>query len=481
MARKVSTSGIYIDAGLGSKSKVRYANRRSALAKEIGHLTLIFGLDIGPGGRNPWTYLDTRIYQEPLLLYLTGINQLNTILLLDPKSKSSKEVLFLLPKNPALEFWEGIKFGTGTNKDLQQIRNTTGIQEIYPIEMWEEIVTKRLKSYGLKSNLGMLWHEKTTEPKRLIEDSNFEAKEKVIKLFKKNKWNTNRIINIAKTQWDLRLPLDATDIKNTRIANIKTTHAFKALLKNIHMMNNESEARGFLDGCMQMLSSYGLSFPTIAASGKNATILHYTKNDDPFGKDDLLLMDFGTRWMSMHADISRTIPVNGSFNPLQKILYQIALDANMLVAESAKAGVTIKALNDLCWGFINQELKNRFTDLGGKMDLKYKLNPHGVSHLMGEQEHDGDPFGEYKNQPMVPGWLISNEPGIYGDFKIRLQDKTYDQSIGIRIEDNLLIQEKNCKNLSAGCPKTIYELEQIIEYGKKMYKQIHFILGSKSN
>lgn len=159
---------------------------------------------------------------------------------------------------------------------------------------------------------------------------------------------------------------------------------------------------------------------------------------------------------------------------MQKILYQIALDANLLVEKSAKAGVTINTLNDLCWGFINQELKKRFTDLGGKMDIKYKLTPHGVSHLMGEQEHDGDPFGEYKSQPMELGWLISNDSGLYGDFKIKFQDKTYDQAIGIRIEDNLLIQAKNCINLSSGCPKTVYELEQLMAVGKKNLKQFQF-------
>lgn len=473
MPKKVATSGIYIDAGLGPKSKTRYRARRDALAQKLGHLTIVFGLDIGPGGRNPWTYLDTRIYQEPLLLYLTGINQLNTILLLDPKSNGSKEILFLSPKNPTLEFWEGIKFGTGSTKDLQQIRTTTGIKEIYSIDKWEEILTKKLKKYGKSSKLGLLWHEKTSEPPKQILDSNWEAKEKVIKLFKKNKWNSNRIVNIAKTQWNQRLPLDATDIKNTTIANVKTAVAYKALLSNMHLIQNECQARGFLDGCMQMQSSYGLSFPTIAASGENATILHYTKNDDPFDKDDLLLMDFGTRWMSMHADISRTFPVSGKFNPLQKILYQIALEANLLVEKSAKAGVTIKTLNEICWNFIELELKNRFTKLGGKMKLKYEKAPHGVSHLMGEQEHDGDPFGEYKNQPMVTGWLISNEPGIYGDFSIKLNGKKYDQSIGIRVEDNLLIQPNGCKNLSC-CPKTIQEIENLMSAGRKTIKHIHF-------
>lgn len=472
--KKKLTSGIYIDAGLTDKnSQKRYLSRRKALAEKAGHPILIFGVEKTPGDGNPWVYLDIRIYQEPLLMYLTGINQFKTALWLDPTSKTHKEILFVAPKNPQLEFWEGIRFGTGTNKDIQLIKQTTGIQNILPYDEWQNILTKRMK---LKDNasLGLLWHEKLSEPTRLIHDTNQAAREKIIQIFKTNKWKQKRIQNIANMQWELRLPLDAADIVNTRIANIKTEVAFRTLLSNIHLIDNEMEARGFLDGCMQMQSPYGLSFPTIAASGKNATVLHYTKNDDDFGKDDLLLMDFGTRYMSMHADISRTFPINGKFNPLQKLLYQIVLDANLLIEKTARAGVTIKSLNEICWSFIETELKVRFTKLGGKAKLHYKKAPHGVSHLMGEQEHDGDPFGEYKNSPMAIGWLISNEPGIYGDFKIKLNGITYDEAIGIRIEDNLLITEKGNKNLSEGNPKTITELESIMAKGKKTYKKLTF-------
>jgi len=104
--------------------------------------------------------------------------------------------------------------------------------------------------------------------------------------------------------------------------------------------------------------------------------------------------------------------------------------------------------------------------MGGKMKLKYEKYPHGVSHLMGEQEHDGDPFGEYRKAKLKPGWLISNEPGIYGNFKITLKGKKYDEAIGIRIEDNLLITRKGCRNLSRGCPKTIPEIEKIMASNK---------------
>mgnify|MGYP001172267292 CR=1 FL=1 len=81
---------------------------------------------------------------------------------------------------------------------------------------------------------------------------------------------------------------------------------------------------------------------------------------------------------------------------------------------------------------------------------------------MGEQEHDGDSFRNYLSYPMREGWLISNEPGLYGSFRIRLNGRLYDEEIGIRIEDNLLITKKGCKNLSSSIPKTVRQIEKLM-------------------
>jgi Xaa-Pro aminopeptidase len=210
-------------------------------------------------------------------------------------------------------------------------------------------------------------------------------------------------------------------------------------------------------------SPYGLSFPSIIASGHNATVLHYMKNDDGFKKSEMVLMDFGVRWMTMHADISRTVPASGKFNPMQKMLYEIVLKAQLAVQRIARRGVTMNKLNDCCWDSVNRDLEKIFKSAGGKIKLRYKDRPHGVSHLMGEQEHDGDPFRNYLSEPMQEGWLISNEPGLYGSFKVRLNGKLYDEEIGIRIEDNLLITKTGCKNLSSSIPKTVRQIEKLME------------------
>ena len=84
------------------------------------------------------------------------------------------------------------------------------------------------------------------------------------------------------------------------------------------------QVQGFLEGQMLMHTPFGLSYPSIVASGSNANILHYTKNDDDFSKNEMMLIDVGIRWMTMHADITRTFPVSGRFNPMQKTLMQYA-------------------------------------------------------------------------------------------------------------------------------------------------------------
>ncbi|MFT5171139.1 MAG: Xaa-Pro aminopeptidase, partial [Candidatus Marinamargulisbacteria bacterium] len=205
------------------------------------------------------------------------------------------------------------------------------------------------------------------------------------------------------------------------------------------------------------------SFPSIVAAGKNATILHYMKNNAPFKSGDMILLDFGARWQNMCADVSRTVPVNGRFSPLQKLLYGIVLEAQKAVESAAKPGTTIAHLNQVCWDYINQELQEKIIAKGGKVRLDYKVRPHNVSHLMGVQVHEGDPFRHYRNHKLKADWMISNEPGLYGHFSLTIDGELHEQTIGIRIEDNLIITKDGCRNLSLGCPKEIKALEQLIQ------------------
>jgi Xaa-Pro aminopeptidase len=461
--KKKTYSGIFRDGGAGKFSKRRFRERRKKLLERENKLMAITGVPYGPGGETVWSYAFCPTYQEPAIMYLTGINQSNVVLLLDPHSRESKEILFIARKDPKMEFWDGVRFGVGDDRSLREVRKVSGIQDVRDIQDLEKVLKERFAKQKSKQ-LGTLWMEgtKNGRVKIIRTDHNWNFRKQLSRWLKSWKTPGAELVNIMKGHFDLRLPLDKYDIENTRRAQQITGRAFKATLRNFENFDNECQVRGFIEGRMLEESSYGLSFPSIVASGTNATVLHYMKNDDDFAKKELVLIDFGVRWMTMHADISRTVPASGRFNRMQKVLYEIVLRAQWEVEKRAKAGVTIDELNDCCWLWINQGLENVFRKSGGKYKLLYKERPHGVSHLMGEQEHDGDPFRNYLKEPMKPGWLISNEPGLYGSFKIRLYGEDYDEELGIRIEDNLLIMENGCLNLSRGIPKTVTAIEKLM-------------------
>ncbi|MBI4389185.1 MAG: aminopeptidase P N-terminal domain-containing protein [Nitrospinae bacterium] len=466
--RKKKYSGIFRDGGAGRTALRRFRERRQKLMARENALMVIAGVPHGPGQETAWSYAYCPTYQEPAIMYLTGINQPGVILLLDPHSRKSDEILFVNKKDPVKEFWDGVHLGAGSSRSLAEARRVTGIREVRDIEEFEKVLKERFdKQPGKK--LGTLWIEGVRDGKRALikTDHNWNFKSRVSRLLAKWKVPSKALFNVMKSHFELRLPLDSCDAANTLRAQRVTGEAFKETLRSFRGFSNECQVQGFIDGQMLMRSSFGLSFPTIVASGANATTLHYVKNDDDFGKDELVLIDFGSRWMTMHADISRTVPASGRFDPMQRMLYEIVLRAQVLVERKARMGVAIKELNELCWSSVNHDLENGFKAAGGKWKLKYKQRPHGVSHLIGEQEHDGDPFRNYANEPMRAGWLISNEPGLYGHFRLRHKGKTYDEEIGIRIEDNLLITKNGCRNLSRGIPKTVSEIETLMLSGRQ--------------
>ena len=270
------------------------------------------------------------------------------------------------------------------------------------------------------------------------------------------------ITSWAQKHYQLRLPQDANQIADAKKAQKITLAALKDLAKDFKSLKNENQVANNLEYHMKKNSEFGLAFPSIIASGKNACTLHYLKNDEKIDPKGLILMDFGVRYGTQHSDISRTIPANGKFNPLQAMLYNIVLEAANYNEKYVKPGVLLKEANERVWIFIEKRLEEEFFSKGGIAKREYTKGPHGVSHLMGEQEHDGDPFRIYSQTPLEENMMISNEPGLYGYFEMKIGKKLYKEWIGIRIEDDLLITKKGCTNLSKNFPKTVKEIESLL-------------------
>lgn len=435
-------------------SRNLYKKRREAMLRELDSFCVIAGMPMEPGGEEAFVQTWNKMIQEPAFLYLTGINQAGCYLLLDPRDGA--EILFVPEKDPFKEFWNGKRLGyVEGDRDVQKV---TGFKDVRPLdELWDTVVERARK----KPNPGFayaFYFEKWPD------DHNDQFRKEMKKALASEGLKGFKLKSAASLHWKLRLPLEKERISDACVAQNITDQAFRAVLGQMSSLKNERQLGLLLDYEMQKRSDGDLAFPTIVAGGANACCLHYVKKDEPLQDGDLVLLDFGIRYNSLHSDLSRTLPVNGKFNPLQKMLYEIVLDAQTEYQKSVRPGISLKEIGNIPWDFIMGALDERLVKgAKGKFKLLYDRRPHGVSHFIGEQIHEGEPGTRSLEVVLEPGMLISCEPGLYGEFWANIGGKKFHEKIGIRIEDDLLITEKGFRNLSENIPKTVKDLESLIK------------------
>ena len=442
-------SQVFIDS-LRYNSKNLYRKRRKAMLKSLDSFCVIAGIPMDPGSEEAYVQTWNKFIQEPAFLFLTGINQAGCYLLLDPKT--GEEILFVPPKDPFREFWNGKRLGylEGDN----EVKKVTGIADVRSeSELWDEIAMRaeRLPEGG---------HAYAYYFEKFRDDHNDRFRKSMLKALRGTGVSLR---SAAALHWKLRLPLEPERIVDAEDAQKVTDEAFRTVLPLFPEFRNERELALRLDYEMQRRSDGDLAFPTIAAGGKNACCLHYVKKDEPLVRGELVLLDFGIRMGSLHSDISRTVPVSGKFDPLQKLLYQIVLDAGFEYQKFVKPGVSLREIGQVPWDYIMQELDERLVKgARGSFELLYDRRPHGVSHFIGEQIHEGDPGSRSLDVVLEPGMLISCEPGLYGKFSGVFGGRRITAQIGIRIEDDLLITKSGFVNISKHIPKQIDEIEALM-------------------
>ena len=442
-------SQVFIDSPRYN-SKNLYKKRRKAMLKELDSFCVIAGMPADPGTEEAFVQTWNKMVQEPAFIYLTGINQAGCYLLLDPKT--GEEILFVPPKDPFKEFWNGKRLGYV--KGDNEVNKVTGFADVRSeAELWDEIALRA-------SRLPKGGHAYAYYFEKFKDDHNDRFKKSMLKALR---GTGIALKSAAALHWKLRLPLEPERIKDAEAAQKVTDDAFRTILPLVRGFKNERELSLRLDYEMQRRSDGDLAFPTIAAGGENACCLHYVKNDEPLLAGEMVLLDFGIRIGSLHSDISRTIPANGKFDPLQKLLYQIVLDSALEYQKYVHPGVSLKQIGQVPWEYIIEALDRRLVGgAKGTYKLLYDKRPHGVSHFIGEQIHEGDPGSRSLDVVLEPGMLISCEPGLYGEFSAIIGGKRYREKIGIRIEDDLLITKSGFVNISRNIPKEIADIEKLM-------------------
>lgn len=464
-------SQVFIPGSMGIKAPAVFNKRRSKLLRSLDSFAVFTGVEFNQNHSYSWVSTAEKIFQDPALMYLCGINQPGIILLLNPLAKSIKDksILFVPSKNDVKEYWDGVSLGIDVddNKSIQEIKTLTGFSTVLLNTEFDNYLSNLLIS--LKKEVFYSNFIEYSPKLQNKAEFSWKFKQKLERI--KNKVRPElRLYSILKMHLKDRVIIDEYQLLDLKRAVSISNYSFRNLLPEVKTYKNEREIVSKLEYGIAQKTSHGVSFSTICGSGKNACTLHYIKNDQKICPNSLILMDFGARVANAFADVSRTIPSNGRFNPLQKLLYSIVLKVQKNNEKRVKAGVRISELDRATWFDMESLLQKNFVEKGGKMNRYASpssnkseiIKPHGVSHLIGWQVHEGDPFRLYSTEKLKPGMLISNEPGLYGEFSIKIDGKFYSEYIGIRIEDDLLITKDSCINLTKKIPKEIASIEAIM-------------------
>ena len=378
--------------------------------------------------------------QDSYFWYLTGFNEPNAALLLVKTEQAEKAIVFLRPRDPLMETWNGRRLG------VERAPQKLNVDEAYSIDDFKTILPKNLE------NTTALYYVPELHPwgdLLLIESAvNFA-----------DVLDWRPIISemrLIKSPNEIRLMQQAGQI--TALAHIK---AMQETRPNRFEYEIESEILHEFNRHGARFASYN----SIVAGGNNACILHYTENDQPLKNSDLVLIDAGCEFAMYAGDITRTFPVNGKFTQAQREIYELVLKAQKRAIELLVPGSSIKQVNDevtriKVQGLVELGILHGNVDELIEQKAHRQFYMHGLGHWLGLDVHDVGEYGEERSRTLEVGMVITGEPGIYISEEANVPAQY--KGIGVRIEDNLLMTEYGNKILTAAVPKEIDDIENLM-------------------
>lgn len=367
--------------------------------------------------------------------YLTGIDRPKLVLMLVKRNNATDSILFIERFDEVKAKWVGAVIGKS------ECEKISGITDYKYIDEFNEIFSDKVFNGHLENVFLDL------------ENRDFEADSRALSFADKVRagYPALKIYdahNILAEMRRIKKPVEVEKI--TKAINI-TAKGINAMLKNARQGMYEYEIEAYFDFELKKAGVKDFAFKSIAASGKNATVLHYSENNCKTGSDDLILLDVGAQYEYYNGDITRTFPVSGKFTARQKQLYDIVLGGNRLIVDIIKPGIEFKSLNIILKQYYAGELKK--IGLIKMDDEVSKYYYHGVSHMLGLETHD---IGRHNEGLLEPGMVLTVEPGLY----------VAEEGIGIRIEDDVLVTESGCRVLSSDIPRTTEEIEAVMAEGR---------------
>ena len=392
--------------------------------------------------------------QDSDFFYLTGFKEPDAVLVLTKdKQGEGKSTLFCRNKDKTAEIWHGRRVGYESAKSDYLFDETYPLSELDD-ELLQLVNGNRILFYAqgtysaFDDKVWALLNTLRGAPKK-----GYRAPE-IIK-------DTRPLIH------EMRLFKSDAEISVMRKAGKISAEGHVRAMQFAKPDATEYQLEAELHHHYAMNGARYPAYGTIVGSGNNANILHYTENCDTLKAGDLVLIDSGCELEGYAADITRTFPVSGTFSEPQKTIYELVLKAQSAAFEHVKPGGTLVAANKAVMTVMTQGLIE-LGILSGELDALVEKQAckafymHGLGHWLGLDVHD---VGEYKldeaDRPFAPGMVLTIEPGLYFDEDAQVPEQY--KGIGIRIEDDLLVTEKGYENLTQDVPKTVAEIEALMQ------------------
>ena len=397
--------------------------------------------------------------QESNFYYLSGFEEPESILLLNPAHPKHKYVMFVRKRDLRRETYDGPRAGVEGAMTTFQADTALYIDDF----------RRAMRSFVRHDALVYYTFGINPETDDLIRNQFIEDRSS-------SNWPITdpapilAQMRLIKNDGDWKMGLQKT-IAISVAAHIEA-------IKSIEPGMYECEVQSVFEYVFRKNGSPRNGYPCIVGSGPNSTILHYSINRRQMQSGDLLLMDCGAEYGYYSADITRTVPVNGKFSKEQKEIYEIVLAAQDAAISMVKSGIAMKELDQA----ITEILGSGLVKLGfikDKQDHRM-FTLHGYGHWIGLEVHDVGAYTENgQSVKLTPGMVFTIEPGIYvrPDVFEKMKERGYSESdlaqirpivekytdIGVRIEDDIVVTETGYKNLSAAVPRTVAEIEKLMK------------------
>lgn len=366
--------------------------------------------------------------------YFTGINEEGPILLISKIKGIISERLFIKEIDEEKERWVGKSIRSNEAEEI------SAIKAIDYLGSFKDYLN-RVFSESEEMNLYLDMERDSFQELQGREESFSEEVKK--------RYPFVRVKNIFPKIIPLRMVKSKEEIAEIKKAIAVTIKGVESLMKNAKAGMKEYQLEAYYEFICRTNGIKDYAFKTIAASGRNATILHYVDNNSEIKDGDLILFDLGAQHNYYNADITRTFPVNGVFSERQKEVYNAVLRVNERVIKTIKPGLEYKELNKMATEWIAEECIKLGLIKNKEEVSKYYW--HSIGHSLGLDTHDIS--NKDRNTIFKEGMVWTVEPGIYIE----------EESIGIRIEDDVLITSDGVEVLTKDMIKSVDDIERFMK------------------